>query len=122
MSSLILYLSQSESFDADVVIEFLRNCLGVYNIKQNPDERVRVTAHYDFGGDTTHFYLGAGLKSAGISGTGTASLAFCCMLQSSYPKPIHVIDQSYCFDLVISDFNSVSGLGEAMRDAENNTK
>ena len=119
MSLLIIYISHTETFDADLVLEFLNTCPGVYNIKESPDERARLMAQYDFGQDSTIFDLGTDLKAVAISGTGIASLQMCCMFQAAYPKPLHVIDEAYCFDLEISAFNNAVELGEAMLAAEN---
>jgi hypothetical protein len=118
MSLLIIYISEMEKFDADLVHRFLNTCPGVYNIKENPDERARLMAQYDFGRDSTIFDLGTDLKAIAISGTGIASLQLCCMFQAAYPKPLHVMDEAYCFDLVISDFGNATELGEAMLAAE----
>jgi hypothetical protein len=63
MSLLLIYLSETEKFNADLVRKFLNTCPGVYNIKERSDERTLMTAEYDFDGDSTMFDLGADFQS-----------------------------------------------------------
>ena len=79
----------------------------------------RLDAQYDFNDDSTIFDLGSDLKAVAISGMGVASIRLCYMLQQLYPLSLHVIDEAYCFDLVVSDFRNAEELGAAMLMAQN---
>jgi hypothetical protein len=118
MRRLLIYISETEKFDAELVRRFLNCTPGVHGVRERPDDIALLMANYDFAGDITLFELKEDLETVAIGGTGIASLQMCCMFQAAYPKPLHVIDEAYCFDLVMSDFDDASALGEAMLFAE----
>jgi hypothetical protein len=114
MSFLLVYIGETENFDPELVRSFLHTCSRVSEIKEHCDERSLYTAHFDYADDSTIFDLHSNLETVSISGTGFASIQLCHLFQASYPKPLHVIDEGYNFDLVIRDFGSARELEEAM--------
>ncbi len=71
-------------------------------------------ADFEFDGDAAQFELHENLKSVVIRRTGLAWLQLCWLFQKFYPKPLHIIDQAYSFELMISDFRSPDELRKAM--------
>jgi hypothetical protein len=114
----LIYISETDKFDQALVHEFLTSCPGIHGLRERPDESALYIAHFDFGGDTSLFKLKEDLETIVIRRTGISGVQLCYLLQAFYPKPLHVIDEAYSFDLTISDFGNANELGEAMLAAE----
>ena len=115
----LIYISGTEEFDRVLIHDFLISCSGIYGLQECPDELALYIAHFDFSGDTSLFELKADLKTILIRRTGVAGIELCYLLQTFYPKPLHVIDEAYSFDLTIADFSNATKLGEAMLVVQN---
>ena len=121
MNGIILYISDERDFDRDRVIQVLSSIDGIYfdNIegaKRNPSIDT-IEGVYDYRGDSTIFTFKANSADTGdiwFRGSGPAAVDLAFRIQQGYPEPIHVIDQAYNFDLVISDFDSADDLSDAM--------
>ncbi len=114
----LIYVSEAVKFDRVLVHEFLKSCPGIHGLQENPDEFALYIAHFDFEGDASLFELKADLETVVIRMTGAAGIQLCFLFQAMYPKPLHVIDEAYCFDLVILDFATVADLRKAMIEAQ----
>ena len=110
----LIYISEADRFDPVLIREFLTSCHGVHGLRERPDESALYIAHFDFAGDASFFELKADLETVVIRRTGVAGICLCYLFQASYPKPLHVIDEAYDFDLLISDFSSADELGKAI--------
>jgi hypothetical protein len=119
MSNLLIYISETDRFDAKLLDNFLKTCQRIHGIRESPDEFALFTAHFDFADDTAMIEIKANLETVVISRTGVAGLQLCYLLQAFYPRPLHVIDEGYSFDLVMRDFRSAAELREAILAAEN---
>jgi hypothetical protein len=110
----LIYLPEFAKFDQLLVQEFLESCPGIHGLRENPDEFARYIADFDFDGDGSRFELKADLETVVIRRTGIAGVQLCYLFQASYPKPLHVIDEAYCFDFPISDFSTAGELEKAI--------
>lgn len=119
MSRLLIYISETEKFDEHLVHDFLKSCPGVSAIQERPDELARWMAEFEFENDSALFECKSDLETVVVSRTGGAGIQLCYLFQAFYPKPLHVIDESYSFDLVIRDFGTVVELEKAMVAAMN---
>lgn len=117
MSSLLLYIGEDRSFDGRLVKGFLQRCSGVSGFKEKAMHGADFHAHYSFEGDQTILELKQDQETIVLSGTGAASIQMSFLLQSVYPEPLHMIDESYSFDLVIHDFQSAEQLANAVCEA-----
>ena len=118
MNGIILYISDERDFDRDRVIQILLSIDGIYDDNVEGAKRDSsidmIEGEYDYRGDSTIFMFKTDTGDISFRGSGPAAIDLAFRIQQRYPEPIHVIDQAYNFDLVISDFDSADDLSDVM--------
>jgi hypothetical protein len=74
---------------------------------------------YELDGDITTIRVRPDLETINLDGTGLASFDFAWRLQQNCSEPIHIVDEQYNFDFVISEFDSLESLMRAANKAMN---
>lgn len=129
MNGLLLYISEEWDFDRDCVIQMrdfdrdrmiqiLSSIDGIYfdnleSAKRDPSIDV-IRGSYEYRGYSNDFTFMSDSSNFWIRGSGPPAVDLAFRIQQGYPEPIHIIDEGYIFDLVISDFDSADDLSDAM--------
>jgi hypothetical protein len=119
MPFMLLYidLSTPRTFNADAVE---RTVVAAGAIQCASSEAMCIAVFdYRLGDDMITIRIPRDLVTIDLDGTGVASFDIAWRLQQNCPEPIHVIDEQYNFDFVISDFESLESLMRASNDAMN---
>jgi len=110
MRFFLLYLGEKIKFDENLILQILKAMPGASKVKVGQFIGACIEASFDFEDDSTIIRLKPDRETIAISGVGKASLQAAYRLQSEYPKPIHMIDADYSFDVVLSEFRDYESL------------
>ena len=113
MPFLLLYIGEGRKFDQQAVTNALRN----WAEPSQPCEGCLATYQFKSGDDFTIIRFKNDEETIVIDGSGEASLSAALHIQSTYPDNIHMIDEGYSFDVILSEFSSLSELKERIKDA-----
>jgi hypothetical protein len=114
MSFLLLYLGEGRKFDDHALSCSLSTLDGAKSIR--PDDDCLLSYEYQHGDDVTTIRCMKDLETIAIDGAGSASLCAALHIQVTYPEDIHLIDESYSFDVVLRGIDSVSELERQIRE------
>ena len=116
MPFLVLYLGEGVKFDRGRVEHAL---LTSPHARSNPPTPGCLFAYdYRVGSEIVEVRLKNDGETIVIDGIGSAGLSAALEIQANYDLPIHLIDESYAFDLLVKNYVDVEALDRAIREAE----
>lgn len=119
MNFFMLYIDEGKTFDRECVRHLFSVIGEITEIEESPDDGACLKGRYNHGGDTTIVELKNDLESIALSGVGDASIDLAFRIQEGYPEGLHIIDSDFSFDLLMSDFDNVTSLRDAVLVAMN---
>lgn len=116
MSQLLLYISETELFDPAATQRAIESIDGVSKARAGDFIGAVFECLYTFGDRSTVVRLTKKLRTVAIEGLGDEAFDFALKFQKNMPMPLHAIDMEYTFDVVLTQFNSLDELLEAVSD------
>lgn len=110
MKMLLLFIGESEKFDAKKVESIFAQIPNMENFKKDNLIGVIIECEFAYHNDFTLIRLTEDLETITLSGDGDASLKAALEIQKYYDKSLRLIDSNYSFDLVLEKIISVDEL------------
>ena len=108
MAFLLLYLADGKRFDLQALCSAIDSFGGIR--ADGTDEASAETFEYEFSGNWTIIRVGIDLDTICLDGTGMASFDAALKIQRTCLEPIHLVDEAYTFDVLLTTYSSVSAL------------
>lgn len=103
MNALFLYPVNGEHFDRENIVGFFEK---LPEFEMEPDEAALCTGRFEFEGETNLVELKRSLEVIVLGREGKAALKLAFDIQEQYHRPLNLTDESYSFELCVSDFES----------------
>lgn len=113
-TKLLIYIGESVKFEQSQVEHAMGSMAGVSQIHRGPLIGSLLQCHYTLGDESTIIRLSEDLETITVNGIGPVSLGFAWSFQKAMPLDLRMIDMDYSFDVVLSEFDSVEELVQAI--------
>ncbi len=114
MPFLLLYVGESRKFEHLAITHAIQN----WAEPSIPCDDCLATYRFKKGDDFTTIRIKNDGETIVIDGSGDASLTAALQIQLHYPDDIHMVDEGYSFDLVLSEVSSLDELKKRIKDAD----
>ncbi len=114
MAFLLLYIGEGVQFDVDGIKRGLSASSHVRC--QPPDYGCAFNCEYLTDSDVAPIRVKDDAETIVVEGMGEAAFCAAVEIQALCRQPVHVIDESYSFDLTLTDFSSPIELEHAIRE------
>jgi hypothetical protein len=118
MAFLLIFRSDEGVFSAAEFLSLLRRTEGVSEIQEGTMIGSLISGHFIYQSDAVIVELKPDLQTVAVSDSSPAGIEFAWRLQCASEAPLRMVDESYCFDGVLSDFASAADLSSAVREAQ----
>jgi hypothetical protein len=108
MNSLFLYPSDGGRLDGEAILDCFQSLNGLSEFEMEPDEFSLCSARFEFEGESNMIELKRSLEVLILGREGKAALKLAFDIQVAYPNPLNVTNESFSFELCVSDFCSFS--------------
>jgi hypothetical protein len=115
MAFLLLYIGEGKQFDVEGI---KRGLLGSPRVQSQPTEdRCAFNCVYNTASDVAPIRVKDDAETIVVEGMGEAAFCAALEIQTLCRQPVHAIDESYTFDLVLANFSGPDQLERAIRKA-----
>src|SRR5438128_2729982 len=110
-ADLFLYISEEARFDLDRVRSILVNTGLAWDVREDV-AGAALWCQFDYGGTSVIVELKDDLGAITIDHEDDAGLKAAFEIQRGYPEPLHIFDESYVFDFLVTEVSSLDELRE----------
>lgn len=103
MQFLMMYISETAEFGVDDVKSAFQSVAGVSEVRENNLVACALECDFSWGEETVIARLAEDRQSVSVDRTGEASRRFALEFQRQYGQPLHLIDEDYTFDEVLTE-------------------